>query len=598
MHKLLLYFFLIYTSFTLKAQFYNPLVDSIPMRDGKKLAADIYIPQGTQARSTILIQTPYNRLFYRYSLPLGIGLNLDSFNYNFVIVDWRGFYGSAQAYTASPNRGEDGYDVIDWIITQSWSNGKVGTWGPSALGKVQYQTAREHHPSHICAVPLVAGSQFNYTEYFPNGVYRKEYVDQLDALGYGLSPFLLANPYYNTLWQYVENENYYPGEITIPMLLIGGWYDHNTELMLELFEGLRNQSPAGQYHKLLMGPWAHGGFGQSQVGSAQQGELYYYEAEGWSDSLAMMFFDYYLQNINNGWDTTAVIQYFQMGENIWENTNSWPPSGINNYNLYLHSNMTLLPQIPSYLSDSVSYIYNPRDPSPSYGGECLRNDLLQGPYNQADTVEARNDILVFTSPVLTQNTIMKGAPKVHLFVSSDRKDTDFAIRLTDVYPDGKSMLLSEGIFRMRFRNGFTTSDTSSIIPGNVYEINIDLKNQAHTFLSGHQIRLDISSSNYPRFDINLNNGGALYTAGDTLIANNKIFTGSNYQSYITLPLLNFPLQSEKNKIQVKKFKVFPIPANNYINIEPTDKSINNYTVSLYDITGKLILRCQVSQGCL
>ena len=174
----------------------NPLAVNIPMRDGKVLAADIYLPNNDSLpRPTILIQTPYNKNFYHgLGLPIEVGFNINTSPFNFVIADWRCFYGSAAACTTSMNRGEDGYDCVEWIAQQQWSNDSVGTWGPSALGLIQFQTAKEN-PLHLtCCVPIVAGMRTDYQKYFPGGVYRTEYVQMLDALGYRLSTILLAHP--------------------------------------------------------------------------------------------------------------------------------------------------------------------------------------------------------------------------------------------------------------------------------------------------------------------------------------------------------------------------------------------------------------------
>ncbi len=165
-------------------------VDSIMARDGQKLAADVYVPDtsGGQTYPTILIQTPYNRQFYRINLPLGFGTQTQNMPFAFVTLDWRCFYGSLGACTVGLDRGKDGYDVVEWIATQAWSNGKIGTWGPSALGRIQYLTAKEKPPHLTCAVPLVAGPQYNYQEYYPGGVLREEYVETLDALALGSHP--------------------------------------------------------------------------------------------------------------------------------------------------------------------------------------------------------------------------------------------------------------------------------------------------------------------------------------------------------------------------------------------------------------------------
>ena len=202
-----------------------PNVDSIKMADGKSLAADVYIPNGMTQGPVILIQTPYNRQAYRFGgLPLGIGMNLQNSAYIIVITDWRGFYGSAKsAYLGSPDRTSDAYATVEWIAAQTWSNGKVGTWGPSALGKIQFQTAKRQPPHLTCICPLVAAPQFNYSEYYPNGCLRTEYVEQLDQLGFGLSNFLLSHPYKDNLWNYTEAVNTYPDSIQVPCLIIGGW---------------------------------------------------------------------------------------------------------------------------------------------------------------------------------------------------------------------------------------------------------------------------------------------------------------------------------------------------------------------------------------
>lgn len=560
-----IFIFVIFFSVNIAAQPLNPQTVSIPMRDGKFLAADVYVPNNQYPRPTILIQTPYNKNFYRYGLPLDVGINLASSQYNFVIVDWRGFYGSASAMVSQPDRGKDGYDVIDWIVQQEWSNGKVGTWGPSALGKIQYQTAKEQHPAHKCAVPLVASPEFLYQTYYPNGAYRKEYVDQLDALGFGLSGIILANPYYNLTWYFAETTNFYPQQIKIPMLLIGGWYDHNIVEMVKYFNDLCNLSEpiVRNFHRFVIGPWAHGGFGIAHVGDAQQGELYFYEAQGFNNLKAKEFFAYYLLDAENNWpENNSKYTYFQMGDMQWLTTDIWPPAGLIEKRFYLHENGILSINVPQQALSYSYYYYDPADPSPTIGGATLRSDLLQGPYDQSQQVENRNDILVFSSEILTQPLIHKGKPVVKLFVSSDKLDTDFVVRLCDVYPDERSMLLNDNIFRMRFRNGFSVNDTTFMHNGEIYEITISLPDLAHTFLPGHRIRLDISSSNYPRFDNNLNNGGQLYTPGDTLIALNKVYHQSDKASYLILSV-DEPTNNKSKSINYTDCDIFPNPACNY-----------------------------------
>lgn len=581
----------------ISAQILNPAVVDIPMRDGKTLKADIYLPNTTGTFPTILIQTPYSRILYRLNLPLGIGKQLSNSPYAFVIVDWRCFYGSANACIASPKRGEDGYDVVEWINTQTWSNGKIGTWGPSALGGIQYQTARENPPALDCIAPLVAGSQNNYLQIFPGGAARTEHIDQLDGLGFGLSSIYYANPVQNLLWQIAESGSLYPADIKVPAFMIGGWYDHNVELMTELYNALQTFSDISvkDQHRLLMGPWAHGGFGTAYVGSGQQGELFYPGAAGWSDSLALAFFDYYLRDLPNGWETTPKVQYFQMGQDTWEGSPSWPPTGTFNQTLFLHETGEIQSFATVSSSGQLTFTYDPNDPSPTHGGPTLRADQLQGPYDQSDTVESRNDILLFSSPTLTNPVIVKGKPLVDLYVSSNRLDTDFAIRLTDVYPDGRSMLLADDIQRMRFRNGYTAADTMAMTPGQIYHIQLTLPDIAYTFLPGHQIRLDVSSSNYPRFNRNMNTNGPMYPNlnGDTLVnplvATNTLHINNAQPSSITFPLtdsLSTGLGFFRENLL--PFEVYPNPASETVVIRLAKNPQKINSVRILDLSGKII----------
>jgi len=605
MKHLFTLFTLILFPFFLSSQILFPQVDSIPMRDNKKLPADVHVPAGWTSGPVILIQTPYNRLLYRFGLPLGTGTNIDSSDYAYVIVDWRGFYGGASsAYLGAPSHGEDGYDIVEWIATQSWSNGQIGTWGPSALGKVQYQTAKENPPHLTCICPVVAAPQFEYQEYFPNGCYRTEYVEQLDGLGYGLSPFLLGNPVHSLVWQFgAENPNFYPDSIRVPALMIGGWYDHNTDLMIDFFSAIRSQSPANvqNQHRLLMGPWIHGGHSSATVGTSQQGELFYTNAVGWNDSLVLTFFDYYLRGIANGWNTSPYVQYYTMGENTWNTTPSWPPAGMTPVTLYFHSDTTIDAIVPASTNGSLSYNYNPNDPSPTVGGPTLRQDLEQGPYDQTDSVESRNDILKFTTAPLMQDVTVSGNIVVHLEISTDKYDTDFCIRLCDVYPTGESMLVNDGTYRMRFRDGYDAVDTSVMIPNQHYFVDIELPNTSITFLQGHQIRIDVTSSNYPRFNRNMNTGQAMYpgpisTAGDTLvnpqIANNTVYTNSVFASRVIIPMNAWPNGIAEQNI-VSPFMVSPNPAQQFITITNNSNEETSYT--LYDATGKLVLEKRSSQ---
>jgi predicted acyl esterase len=593
MKKFNLIFFLFFFNIPVSISQLSPVVDSIPMRDGKKLAADIYIPAGMTQGPVVLVQTPYNRLFYRIlGLPILIGMNIDSSDYIFVFVDWRGFYGSSgAAYAGSPDRGEDGYDCVEWIAQQAWSNQKIGTWGPSALGRVQYMTAKKNPPNLTCICPLVAGPQYEYTEYYPGGALRTEYVQQLDGLGYGTSTVIMAHTVHDIAWTIAESANFYPDSIQVPCFMIGGWYDHNIEQMLDFFNAIRTQSPANvrDKHRLLMGPWDHSG-----IGEINQGELSYNNAEKKSDSLALQFFDFHLRSISNSWDTGSFVKYFRMGDDIWNYSSAWPPAGITNTNYYFYQDSSLRDNIPLNLSGALQFMYDPTDPSPTIGGPTLRQDLEQGPYNQVDSVESRNDVLVFTTDPLIQDLTIEGKVTVHLKVSSDKTDTDFNVRLTDVYPDGRSILVNDGVRRMRFRNGYTAADTAAMIPGQIYDCSIELPTTAITLPAGHRLRVDISSSNYPRFNRNMNTGGPMYPGNsmDTLVnqvvATNTVYTNANQRSFITLPLKNVTTNVLEYKMDEKSFSVYPNPFYDKVEIVMNENS--SYKIEIINTTGQLILK--------
>jgi len=573
----------------------KPIVDSIPMRDEKYLAADIYLPDTSQNYPVILIQTPYNRLFYRTGLPLKVGKNLKDSPYAFVIVDWRCFYGSADACILNPERGKDGYDIIDWIVKQSWSNGKVGTWGPSALGKIQYMTAKEQHPNHTCAVPVVAGSQFEYKEYFPNGVFRTEYVDQLDALGYNMKNTLLQHPYYDIYWQYIETANMYPDKIKIPMFLIGGWFDHNIEQMFRLFDTLLKASDPSvrELHKFLVGPWSH-----NTVGKKKVGDLEFPEAEGACDSFALLFLDYWLREAKNGWPTHSKYLLYEMKFGAHSSsceltaTDTWEMNASYKNSFFLINNSLI--QNPTYIpagyNDSFTFEYNPKNPSPSIGGATLRTDLDQGPLNIGALFNRNDHYRAGDSTRKTGIVYMyiAGSPEVELYVSSDRFDTDIAIRFGFIDPDdGDTIILSDGIYRMRFLKGFSIADTQLITPGKIYPVRIKLPPiSCYLYWQSYPFIM-ITSSNYPRYDMNLNNGGVLYTGGDSLTAHNTVYIGETYPSSLFFSGYVHYAGMEENKNDL--VSVYPNPVKTQLFIKANDFDAPfNYTLT--DLSGRVLFQ--------
>ncbi len=564
----------------------NPLQAQIPMRDGQTLAADVYLPSDQSTYPVILIQTPYNKNLYHLSLPLNIGLDIASSPYAVVILDWRCFYGSTNACNSNVAHGQDGYDAVEWIAAQDWCNGKVGTWGPSALGDVQFLTAREHPPHLVCAVPVVASPQTRYGQFYPGGVALPEYLQTLNMLFGDAFVLVAQNPYYNLVWQFTENSTFYPSEIEIPMLHIGGWFDHNTEDVLTWFQAIRMQSPAAGAQWLLMGPWTHSG-----TGAVTQGDLDFPEAANTNNVYARAFFDHYLRDIDNGWEATTPVTYFQMGDSKWLASTTFPPDGeTEDEQYYLRQDMSLSPML-SGSAQTMSFDYDPEDPSPTVGGKTLSQDLDQGPYDQAPLVESRNDNLIFTTPVLTDDLPVKGRIRVKLYVSSDRFDTDIALRLTEVYPDGRSIALGQIVQRMRFRTGYTMNDETLMQPDDVYEINVEFDDLANTFKAGHRIRLIITSSNYPWFNRNMNNGMEMYpnnnldTVVNPLVAHNHIHLQGIYPSEVV-----FPVSMGSNAIHetgTSAIALYPNPAQDRVTITHCAAGSE---ISLWDMNGRMVKR--------
>jgi predicted acyl esterase len=512
----------------------------IPMRDGQSLAADVYLPKGGGKYPVVLIQTPYNkapmRPWWLGEGRWGVSSLFTDASYAFVVVDWRGKFASqgAQVPGKQPNIGQDGFDAIAWIARQDWSNGKVATWGLSALGRVQYETARENPPNLVCAVPIVMPLNLDYDAYFPGGVMWEEFTLMLGRIGFGTSirDNLAARPLKNEAWQTMA-ANFVKGEdFRVPMLFIGGWFDIYTDGVISAFETVRAKGgeKARSHSRLIMGPWVHG------IDQVKNGQLEFPSAHYFGMKKARAFVDYWVRGAPNGFDKTeAPITYFQMGANEWRTTESWPPKDSREQAYYLGSDKTLSIRMPKGDAAPQGFRYDPANPVPTVGGHVLTPELQPGPADQREKVESRSDVLVFSTPVLEKDLAITGKVKLKLFVSSDRTDTDFTAILTDVYPDGRSMSVTEGIRRMRLRN--STAKEELLKPGEIYPVTIELTNTALTFLKGHRLRVIISSSNHPKYALNLNDGGPMYKKGNGLVATNTIYADKQRPSALVLPVV-------------------------------------------------------------
>ncbi len=511
----------------------------IPMRDEKSLAAFIRRPVDDACRMpTILLQTPYNKekargLWFEESETEPL---FGSADYAFVVADWRGYNGSEDAeYDDSPSLGEDGYDLVEWIAAQSWSDGKVGLWGVSALCRQQYLTAVKKPPSLAAAVPIFCEMNQTYENYYPGGVLRTEYTTFV--FGYFGASLVEDHPYRDSLWALIELANK-ARDITIPMLLVAGWYDLYNTGTFNTFESLVADSPREirDTHRLLVGDWIHFAAGgeSSGMGRPFTDQEYYYtdqEKQIQTDSLA--FFDRHLRGLPSAADDWERVRYVYSGDRQSGSSDTWPPPGAVETKYYLSDTGALTDTAPA--GGEVSYPYDPDDPSPTVGGQTLLPTLSHGPHDQAEVLE-RNDNAVFVTEALGQSVRVAGAIRVDIDAATTGADTDFAARLTDVDESGNHLLVGEGIQRLKLREDLGA--VSDVSPGARYSLTIRLTNHlAYTFAQGHRIGLIISSSNYPRFDANMNTGADFYADdGTAVIVNNTIYMDG--ASALFLPVIS------------------------------------------------------------
>ncbi|MCB0762860.1 MAG: CocE/NonD family hydrolase [Flavobacteriales bacterium] len=562
---------------------------AIPMSDGESLAADLYLPDGDGPFPVVFIQTPYNKDLFHFGLPLGVGWEQASQPYAFVIMDWRCYFASASACVADSDTGVDGYDAVEWIAAQDWCDGKVGTYGPSALATVQYKTAVNHPPHLVCCVPEVGSPKEEYDRFYPGGAARQELIESLGTL-FGVYDIYASFPYYNLVWSIAESATTYAPDIEVPMLLIGGWFDINCRYTVRTFNELKAQSPAAADCKMLMGPWVHGGNGPAYVGSENQGDLSFPEAAGGNAERAWAFFDYHMRGIQNGWDQQPNVEYFQTGNGQWQSSNEWPPTQDDPMAYYLTSDHLLSSALEPE-SSAMTYTYDPIDPSPTIGGQAL--GLPQGPFDLSEQVESRDDIEIFSLPAIDSDIHIAGSVVVNLFVSTDRTDTDFTVRLTDVDENGHSYMISSQIQRMRFLNGYTEGDEELITPGQTYEISLELPPVAYTFPVGHSLRLIVSSSNYPYYSRNANNGEAMYPDNNLdsllnpVVALNSVHVGGDTPSHALLPLVDI-LDDIVEVPSAHEVMVYPNPAAEYIAVKGIQGS---FELTISDLNGREVMTC-------
>ncbi|MEI8243030.1 MAG: CocE/NonD family hydrolase [bacterium] len=426
-----------------------------------------------------------------------------------MFVDWRGFYGSKDAMTGVKRltwrRGQDGYDSVEWCATQAWCDGKVGTWGGSALGKQQFDTAAEQPPHLVCCVPLIAYMGERYEAYYEGGVMLEAHVKTLDKLGFDVSRKIVDTPLPGAwIWKIARNRSYSPEKIAVPCLMISGWWDNYPADVMAMFNDLvaRGGTGARAESKLIMGPWSH-----TAVDLAQQGDLTFENASGYSAKITMQFFDYFLRGKkDSGWASVPRVNAYQCGDEKWITGETWTAMQGQPQTLHLLGDGTIqlaaiadsaTPQTPS----SRTYTYDPHNASPTIGGQNLP-PLTHGPKDVA-SLEKRSDVLVYRTDVLNAQLRLRGDAELSLTLTCNRTDCDLQVRLCDVFADGKSVLVSETIQRAKLRDG---KKVQLLKPGQPYPLTLRFDPQAYTWLPGHRLELLVTSGNSPRHERNPHTG--------------------------------------------------------------------------------------------
>jgi uncharacterized protein len=582
----------------------------IRMRDGTRLATDLYLPEGRPGDRypVVLIRTPYGNFPGSYLEPTE--RFFASHGYAVAVQDKRGKFRSEGIYTVSGGDANDGYDTIDWLSKQAWSNGKVGTYGCSYLGDVQIFVAQTKHPALKAMIPQASGSSTGslggtyrffgarvggavdwaaavgwFADYgqkvvpklpadLPHADYVAAYaawnrppspatvdyrrawyhlpmVDSLADQGFPPSDFAdtiaksPADPYW-TQFPYMTDA--YTSDV--PALFVNSWYDFGADITLREFDHFRKHSVSDSARNnqfAIMSPHVHCSSERDMRADAVIGERALGDTrfDYWTTYLT--WFDYWLKGDESAGQRIRAwpkLRYYLMGANAWKNADDWPLTGTQHTVWFLASQG----RANSLLGDGAlrartdasdgapadMFVYDPANPVPSLGGAMCctgTSDAVPGARDQRP-VEMRQDVLVYTSAPLDAGIEVTGTAELVLYVGSSAVDTDFTGKLVDVYPDGRAFNVLESILRARYREGLDREVW--LKPGDVYELRLPLGATSNFFAAGHRIRVEISSSNFPRFDRNLNVGGNNATQTHMATATNKIYHNQRYPSRLSL----------------------------------------------------------------
>src|SRR5712691_519090 len=554
----------------------------IPMHDGVELSADIYRPDADGKFPVLLLRTPYSN-----NTPGAVDQSKFFAERGYVVVqeDVRGRYDSDGKFYAFRNEPNDGFDTDEWLGTRPWSNGKIGTFGGSYVGYTQMTQAVRASRYLTAMAPFVTtldiygnwmytGGAFQYGFALPwgglsiDGHTNQEYLaynwpEALKHLPNATSDEAVGrhNQFYRDWVQHPTRDSYWDdisfekaqNQITVPLLNVGGWYDVFLHGMLNDHIAItkRGKTDVARRGKhVLVGPWVHGVGTRDNVRpeAPSQTDRVDFGAAAAVDLLRVQlkWFDYWLKGIDNGVASEPPVKIFVMGENYWRYENEWPLARTKYTSYYLRSggrantlngDGSLALEAPTSGASTDTFTYDPDDPVPTLGGNnCCRSDVVpMGAFDQR-APERRDDVLVFTSPELTEPLEVTGPIAMKLFASTTAKDTDWTAKLVDVHPNGFAQNIQDGIIRARYRESVGQA-AKPIEAGKVYEYTIDMWSTSNTFLRGHRIRLEISSSNFPRFDRNLNTGDDTGTGMAMVKAAQTIHHSREYPSHIVLPVV-------------------------------------------------------------
>jgi len=560
----------------LAAESYEVTVDrgvAVTMRDGTVLRADIYRPKADGQFPVLLQRTPY-----RKDSAASLGWRAAARGYVVVIQDVRGRYSSEGEWYPFKHESQDGYDTVEWAASLPFSNGKVGMFGGSYVGATQLLAAIAQ-PPHLAAVfPVVTASNYHDGWTYQGGAFQQwfsmswssglaqdtlsrrvrdnshamRWVLKLPLADYpvldlgvteGLAPYFLdwlEHPSYDGYWKQWSIEEHH-AKVLVPAYSVGGWYDIFLKGTARNYVGIRargGREAARSGQRLLIGPWYHGPF-DGKVGEVDFGP----QARLDTDELLLRWSDFVLKGLA-GLEKEKPVKIFVMGRNLWREEDDWPLARARTTRYYLHSggnaNSLLgdgtLSTVPPQSERPDHFVYNPAEPVPTRGGAlCCDNEHLPSGVFDQRAVEARGDVLVYTTPELPQDLEVTGPILVELYASSTAVDTDFTAKLVDVWPNGFAQNLTDGIVRARYRN--SPERPELLNPGQIYKFLIDLSATSNVFLKGHKLRLEISSSNFPRFDRNLNTGEDQGHATRLVRATNTVHHDEQHPSALILPIV-------------------------------------------------------------